>query len=403
MPLLPVALALLCVVGPLSTDMYLPVLPGLAGELGTDASGAQLTLTAFLAGMVLGHPVFGPLADRFGRRRPLLAGAVGCAVATGLCALAPTLPWLIAFRFAAGFCGAAGVVLSRAVVADVLTGVRAARLAGLLVTLGGLAPVVAPPLGGAVAGTAGWRGVFWALTGVAVVVAAAVLVGVPETLPPERRVTGGTAGFARSVRAVVRDRAYLGYTGAFGFGFAVLFCWIAGAPFLLRRILGPGTGGTSAVFTAGAAITALTGLLSARLVGRVAPERLLRTGLRLLLGGSAALLAVAVAVPGDRVAAPLVLPPLGVICAGLGLVTPNAAALALSRLPYAAGTASALLGTFQSAAGALVAPLMGLGGGSALLPLAAGTALCSTAALLSARAATATAPGEPEVSRRSSR
>ncbi|MFE0427460.1 multidrug effflux MFS transporter, partial [Streptomyces sp. NPDC058953] len=379
------ALALLCVVGPLSTDMYLSAFPALADELGTDASGVQLTLTAFLVGMVVGHLVFGPLSDRYGRRRPLLAGAVGCAVSTALCALATGLPWLVVFRFAAGFCGAAGVVLSRAVVADVLTGARAARLTGLLVTLGGLAPVVAPPVGGALLGSFGWRGVFWVLAGVAAVVAVAVHVGVPETLPPGRRITGSATGFRRSARKVLRDRAHLGYSGAFAFGFAVLFCWIAGAPFLLRRVLGPGALGMSAVFAAGAAVTAAAGLLSARLVGRVAPERLLRTGLRLMLTGSAALLAVAAAAAGPTAA--LVLPPLAVICAGLGLVTPNAAALALARVPYAAGTASALLGTAQSAAGALVAPLMGVGGGSALWPLAAGTTLCSAPARLCARGA----------------
>lgn len=122
MPLLTAALALLSFIGPLSTDMYLPAFPRMAEELHTDASGVQLTLTAFLVGMTLGHLVFGPLSDRHGRRAPLLAGAAVCTVGTALCAVAPSLGWLVALRFVTGFSGAAGVVISRAVVADRVQG-----------------------------------------------------------------------------------------------------------------------------------------------------------------------------------------------------------------------------------------------------------------------------------------
>ncbi|MFE2942322.1 Bcr/CflA family efflux MFS transporter [Streptomyces sp. NPDC059255] len=378
------ALVLLCFVGPLSTDMYLPAFPRMAAELRTDASGVQLTLTAFLAGMTLGHLVLGPLSDRHGRRVPLLAGAAVCAVATALCALSPGLGTLIALRLAAGFSGAAGVVVGRAVVADIASGAAAARLLGVLMTLAGIAPVVAPLAGGAVIGVAGWRGVFWALAAVALLTVAAVAVAVPETLPPERRRAGGLGALLRTVRTVAGDRAYTGYALAFSFAFGALFCYVAGSPFLLQNVLGLGVGASSVVFSGGAVVLALSGAAAARLVGRVSVKRLLGLGLYALWGAAVALLAAAGAgVLTFGVYVPLVT----VFCAGLGLVLANAASLAVARVPDAAGTGSALLGTVQSAVGAAVAPLAGLGGAGSAVPVFAGMALCGGVAVLAARTA----------------
>ncbi|MEV0114833.1 multidrug effflux MFS transporter [Streptomyces sp. NPDC050844] len=379
MPLLTAALALLSFIGPLSTDMYLPAFPRMAEELHTDASGVQLTLTAFLVGMTLGHLVFGPLSDRHGRRAPLLAGAAVCTVGTALCAVAPSLGWLVALRFVTGFSGAAGVVISRAVVADRVQGAAAARLFGVLMTLAGIAPIIAPLAGGAVIGAAGWRGVFWVLAGVSLLVTLAVVVGVPESLPKERRHEGGMREVAASVREVVGDRAYVSYTLAFTFGFGMLFCYIAGSPFLLQNVLGMGVGASSVAFSGGAVVATVSSAVGARLAGRVAPEVLLRGGLLAMLGGSAVLLVLTVA---GLLTTLVCLGLLAVVCGGLGLVVANAAALALERVPYASGVGSALLGTAQSALGAVVAPLVGLGGDSTAVPLFVGMTLCSGAAVL---------------------
>lgn len=385
MPLLTTALVLLCFVGPLSTDMYLPALPRMAAELGTDAPGVQLTLTAFLVGMVLGHLVFGPLSDRYGRRGPLLCGTVVCAVATCLCAVAPSSAWLTGLRLVAGFGGAAGVVISRAVVSDVTEGPAAARLFGILMTLSGTAPVLAPLAGGAVIAAAGWRGVFWVLTGVALVAALGVAAGIPESLPARRRERGG-GHLPRTLRELVSDRAYVGHTLTFSFGFGALFCSIAGSPFVLRYVLGLGVGASSAAFAGGAVATTLSSAVNARLVGAGAsPGRLLRGGLYAMLTATSALLAVAVA---GALTLPVYVPLTVTACAGLGLVTANAASLALARVPYAAGTASALLGTAQSALGALVAPLVGLAGPDTAVPVFAGMTACTALALLAARTAT---------------
>ncbi|MET8690406.1 multidrug effflux MFS transporter [Streptomyces sp. NPDC004732] len=381
MPLLTAALALLSFIGPLSTDMYLPAFPRMAAELGTDASGVQLTLTAFLVGMTLGHLVFGPLSDRYGRRGPLLAGAAVCTVGTALCAVAPSLGWLVALRFVAGFSGAAGVVISRAVVSDVVRGAAAARMLGVLMTLAGIAPILAPLAGGAVLGGAGWRGVFWVLTAVSALVTLAVVVGVPESLPAERRHAGGVRRTAAAVREVLADRAYVGYTLAFTFGFGMLFCYIAGSPFLLQNVLGMGVGASSVAFSGGAVVATLSSAVGARLVGRVGPEALLRGGLTAMLAGSCALLVLAV---GGLLPVAVCLPLLAVVCGGFGLVVANSAALALARVPGASGVGSALLGTAQSALGAVVAPLVGLGGEHTAVPLFCGMALCSATALAAA-------------------
>ncbi|MFD6343044.1 multidrug effflux MFS transporter [Streptomyces sp. NPDC060131] len=378
---LTVALVLLCFVGPLSTDMYLPAFPRMTAELGTDASGVQVTLTSFLAGMTAGHLVFGPLSDRYGRRGPLLAGAAVCAVATALCAVAPGLGWLVVLRFVAGFSGAAGVVIGRAVVTDVARGAAAARLFGILMTLSGTAPVLAPLAGGAVLGAVGWRGVFWLLAGVALLVTAAVVVAVPESLPPSRRRTGSGGELFRTAREVAGDRPYAGYTLAYAFAFGTLFCYVAGSPFLLQNVLGLGVGVSSVTFAGGAVCTALAGAVSARSAGRIAPERLLRTGVRTVLAGTVSLLAAAVA-GGLTVAGCLV--PLAVVCGGLGLVLTNATSLALARVPAAAGTGSALLGTAQSALGAVVAPLAGLGGADTAVPLFTVMTACGVGAVTAA-------------------
>ncbi|MFJ4919328.1 multidrug effflux MFS transporter [Streptomyces sp. NPDC088725] len=383
MPLLTAALVLLCFVGPLSTDMYLPAFPGIATELHTDPSGVQLTLTAFLIGMTLGHLVFGPLSDRYGRRRPLLAGAAVCAAATALCALAPSLEWLIVLRLVTGFTGAAGVVIGRAVVSDVTEGPAAARLFGILMTLSSTAPILAPLAGGAVIGAAGWRAVFWVLTGVSLLALVGVLAAVRESLPAERRRAGG-GGVWRGVREVAGDRAYVGYTFAFAFAFGALFCYIAGSPFLLQNVLGLSVGTSSVVFSGGAVISTLSNATSTRLAGRVAPQRLLRTGLYTMLASTLVLLAVTVA---GVLTLPVYAPLIAAMFGGLGLVFPNAASLAIARVPQAAGTGSALLGTAQSLLGAVVAPLVGLAGGGTAVPLFAGMVLCTGAAAFFARSA----------------
>ncbi|MDN5381905.1 multidrug effflux MFS transporter [Streptomyces sp. LB8] len=267
------ALALLSFVMPLATDMYLPAFPRMADELNTDASGVQFTLTSFLIGTAAGQLVLGPLSDRYGRRTPILVGAAVCTVATALCAVAPNLSVLIVLRFVTGFSGAAGLVVGRAVVADVASGAAAARLFGVLMALGGIAPIAAPLAGGAVVNDAGgWRGVFWVLAGVSLLTFLAALAFIPESLPKERRRADGMAATSQAARSVLTDRAYVGYTLAFAFGCGALFCYIAGSPFLLQNVLGFSVGEASIAFSVGALTATVSSTVSTKLVGTYAPR-----------------------------------------------------------------------------------------------------------------------------------
>ena len=200
------ALAGLTALGPLSIDFYLPSLPRIAEELHGTASGAQLTLTACLAGLAAGQLVMGPLSDRFGRRGPLVVGMAAYIVASLLCALAPSMPVLVVLRLLQGLAGAGGIVIARAVVRDLYEGNAAVRFFSLLMLVMGLAPILAPVIGGQLVGVVGWRGLFGVLAGAGVVILAAVLAWVPESWPPERRAAGGVAQSLRSIGRLTRDR-----------------------------------------------------------------------------------------------------------------------------------------------------------------------------------------------------
>src|SRR3954447_24425662 len=180
-PLL-LVLASLAAVAPVATDLYLPGFPAMGDDLGADASGVQLTLTAFLVGLAFGQLVMGPLSDRLGRRTPLVASAAVCVVAAVVCALAPHLGVLVVARLVQGFAGAGGMVIGRAVIADLVTGAAAAKAFTLMLTVGGVAPVLAPLVGGLLAGPVGWRGMLWAVTGLCLVMFLGVVLVLRETL-----------------------------------------------------------------------------------------------------------------------------------------------------------------------------------------------------------------------------
>lgn len=190
---LAIVLGLLTIFGPISMDLYLPVLPALTVELGSATSTAQLTITACLLGLALGQLIAGPLSDRFGRRRPLLAGVAAYVVTSALCALSPTIETLIAARFVQGLAGAVGIVIAQAAGRDLYAGTRLVRYYGRLTVLAGLAAIVGPVIGGQLAAVTDWRGLFLFLAAVGVAILVASIVIFRETLPREHRVGGELA------------------------------------------------------------------------------------------------------------------------------------------------------------------------------------------------------------------
>jgi DHA1 family bicyclomycin/chloramphenicol resistance-like MFS transporter len=362
-----IILGALTAFGPLSIDLYLPALPALSHDLIAPEAQIQLTLTACLAGLALGQTVAGPASDTLGRRRPLMVGLAAYAVTSLLCAAAPSAAALILFRLLQGFAGAFGLVIARAVVRDLYAGAAAARFFSRLMLVSGLAPMLAPGLGGQLLRITSWRGLFVLLALVSAVLLVAASLGLRETLSRDRRRSGGLGDTLRSFGRLATDRAFVGYAGANGLAFASLFAYISASPFVLQEMYGVSPQLFGIFFGINALGIVVAGQVSARLVGRISPHRLLIGGLTAIaLGGLALLIVVAT----GRLGLAGILPALFVCVASIGLVIPNGTALALTNHPRAAGTASALLGVLQFAFGAIVAPLVGVGGSHTALPMA---------------------------------
>ncbi|MET9691916.1 Bcr/CflA family multidrug efflux MFS transporter [Streptomyces sp. NPDC006514] len=366
---------------PLSMDMYLPALPQVTDALNSPAATIQLTLTACLAGMALGQLVIGPMSDKWGRRRPLLVGMVVYVLATAICALAPTAELLIAFRLLQGLAGAAGVVIARAVVRDLYDGDEMARFFSTLMLISGAAPIVAPLIGGQVLRFADWRGVFVVLTGVGTVLTLMVWRGLGETLPLERRHTGGVGSALRTMRGLLGDRVFAGYTLTGGFAFAVLFSYISASPFVVQEIYGASPQTFSLLFGLNSVGLILVGQINGKLlVGRVRLDKVLAVGLAVVLVSAVSLLLMATGVFGE-VGLPPIATALFVLMSAMGIVLPNTNAQALMRTPHAAGSASALLGTSSFLVGAIASPLVGIAGEDTAVPMAVVQLVCALLAL----------------------
>lgn len=355
---------------PLAMDMYLPSLPEVTRSLHAPAATVQLTLTACLAGMALGQIVVGPMSDRWGRRRPLLAGLAVYVLATALCALAPNVETLVAFRLAQGLSGAAGIVIARAVVRDLYDGVAMARFFSTLMLISGVAPIVAPLIGGQILRVTDWRGVFVVLTVVGALLAVVVWTRLPETLPPARRHGGGVGETLGSMRRLLADRAFTGYLLAGGFAFAALFAYIAASPFVIQEIYGASPQTYSLLFGLNSVGLVIVGQINGRvLVGRVRLDRVLAVGLAVVILAATGLLLMAAGVFGDVGLVP-VAAALFVLMSAMGVTLPNTQALALMRTRQHAGSASALLGTSSFLIGAVASPLVGIAGEHTAVPMA---------------------------------
>ncbi|KAB1098676.1 MULTISPECIES: multidrug effflux MFS transporter [Micromonospora] len=375
-----VLLGTLTAIGPLSLDMYLPAFPAMTRDLGADQAGIQLSLTTCLIGLALGQLVTGPLSDRWGRRRPVLVGVVAYTVLALACAAAPNAPLLAAARFAQGVAGGMGVVVARAVVRDLYSGRDAAKYFSRLTLVFGVAPVAAPGVGSLVLRFGSWRAVFVALAVIGAVLAVAVALRLPETLPAERRSTGGLGATVRTMRSLLADRVYLGYALTQGFAFAGLFAYISGSSFVFQDVFGVSAAVFSVIFGVNALALVAVGQANARLLDRFTPRRLLVT--TLVVG-----LVTAVGVLSGALAGSLAVTAVALFAfvGSLGMVMPNSTALALDAHARHAGTAAALMGGIQSVVGALAAPLVGLGGEGSALPMAvvlAGAAFLSLTAVL---------------------
>ncbi|MDJ0393679.1 multidrug effflux MFS transporter [Rhodococcus sp. G-MC3] len=358
-------LALLTAVPPLATDMYLPGFPAMATELGTSASSIQLTLTTFLIGLAVGQLVIGPLSDKLGRRIPMITGAAVCLAAGAAAALAPSIEFLIAARFVQGFAGAAGVVLSRAIIADRTEGNQSAKLFGLMMIIGGVAPVIAPLIGGVVVDSIGWRGVFWIITALTAVMLLCAISFVPESLRSEDRRDGGLSEMIQGIGSVVRNPRYVAYTLTFTFAFSVMFAYISASPFVLQNMLGLSAGQYSAAFAVNALGLMIGSAVTAKLADRIPLHRMMSAGIGGIVVTTTLLLILGIV--GISLWPTLILLFLTLLC--LGFVYANATSLAVAQVPHLAGTGSAVLGALQFGLAAIISPLVGLGGEDTAIPM----------------------------------
>ena len=350
-------LGFLTALGPLTIDMYLPSLPTITADLQTSAAAVQLTLTGTLIGLAFGQLLVGPLSDAVGRRVPLLAGIAVHVLASVFCVVAPNLALLGTLRVLQGLGAAAAAVVATAMVRDLFEGLAAARLFSRLMLVVGVAPILAPTVGGLVLNWTSWRGVFvvLAVAGVAIMAAAAVVL--PETLPVARRRSGGVLGTVRDYGRLFTDRVYVGLILVAGLAMAALFAYVSGSSYVFQDEYGMSEQQFALIFAGGAVGLIAATQLNVRLLHRWAPQQIMSAALLAGLGFGLVLLVLATTGTGGLVG---ILIPLWLTLTMVGLVMPNAPALALSRHGEAAGTAAALLGAVQFGVGALAAPLVGV-------------------------------------------
>jgi DHA1 family bicyclomycin/chloramphenicol resistance-like MFS transporter len=370
-------LGALAAFGPLATDMYLPSFPTLAGAFSTDAAAVQGTLATYFVGLAIGQAVWGPISDRYGRKGPLLFGIAVFVAASAACALAPSIESLWLTRFIQAFGGCVGMAVGRAAVRDVYVGADAAHFYSRLLIVLGMAPIIAPFFGGQILVLFGWRAIFWALGLFGIACFVAVGLQLPETLPLAKRAGGGVRTVFHQYGRLFRDWRFLAITLQSNFAFAGMFAYIAGSPFVFIQLYGVSPEHFGLLFGFNAIGIVIASQINAWLVHRFGPALLLRIALLVYFAAAIALLAAALTNAGlAAVAAPLFF-----AVAMMGVVPPNAMALALEPYPRAAGSASALGGAMQFSVGAPVVALLGLLHDGSALPMAMIVIACALVAL----------------------
>lgn len=366
---------------PFAIDMYLPSFPSLARAFATDIEHVQLSLAVYFAGLASGQLFYGPLADRFGRRLPLLIGiGLFCLASLG-CALAPSLPWLIAARFVQALGGCAGMVIARAVVRDLCEPMAAARAFSQIMLVTGIAPILAPFAGSLLLTTFGWQAIFVSLALFAAACGTAVALWLPESLPTQHP-RAPLSGALRNYLRLLRDRTFIGHTLTGGIAMAGMFAYISGSPFVLIELYGVAPEHYGWVFGLNAAGFILLGQLNARLVVRQGPAFWLR---RAVLAYAAAGLILLLVGAFQPKALPVLMVPLFCAIALLGGIVPNASACALAGQGANAGSASALMGSLQFILAALASSSVGALHNGTVVPMCAVLALCAVSSALLAR------------------
>ena len=348
---------------PLSIDMYLPGFPSMARDLGAPFALVQLTLPAFFIGMCVGHILYGPITDRFGRLMPLKVGLAIFVLASAGCALASDVHMLIALRVIQALGGCAGMVIVVAIVRDLFDAQGSARMFSRLMLVMGAAPVLAPFLGTYVVAWFDWRAIFWVLAGYGVLCLAALSLWLPETRPPQMARRLHPVAVAREYGVLLLDRRFLGYALSGALGNAAYFVYLTGSPFVLMELFGLSPTTYSLLFALNTLGLIAGSQVNERLLATRSLDQLLGAGNWSSLALTAALL---LGVTTQLAGIAAVVTVLFGFCTARALIRPNSTAGALEHHPERAGTAAALMGAMQFA--------LGTAGGAVLAVLHDGTA-----------------------------
>lgn len=355
----------------LSIDMSLPALPTLAQVFGTDADRAALTLSMFLAGYSVSQLFYGPLADRYGRRPPLLVGLALFAVSGIGCAAAHSMGQLIWWRLLQGVGACAGPILARAVVRDLFERRRGVQILSYMTVVMSVAPLLAPIIGGYLLAL-DWRAIFALLAALGLLVLGASWFGLAESIPRRNPQAIRPAELARNLVDFCRRRVCVGYALLVSFVFCGLFSYISGSPFVFIEVFGIRSDRYGYLFGLTAFALIAGALANTRLVHRVTPATILRIGTALILAAGLAILVCGGLQLGGVAG---IIGPMLLYVLGMAMVMPNAVAAAMEPVPHMAGFASSLIGCLQTAAGSLAGYLLGLLYNRSALPMALAVAL----------------------------
>jgi DHA1 family bicyclomycin/chloramphenicol resistance-like MFS transporter len=372
-------LGLLSAIGPFAIDMYLPALPAIGQALHADTQQVQMSLTVFFLAMGVCQLIYGPLSDMFGRKPPLYFGLGLFVLGSIGCALAGDIRMLIAFRFIEGVGACAGMVVPRAIVRDLHTGVEATRLTSLLMLVFSVSPILAPLAGSAMIALADWRGIFWSVMVAALAAMAMMALWLGESRPAAQRHGSDLRSALRAYALLLRDRHFMGLVFIGAFSMSGFFAYLGNSSYVLIEHYGLTPTQFSLCFSANAAAFIGTAQFTGPLVQRLGLPAVVRRG---VAGFSAFAFVLWLCWAAGAQALPLLLVLVFLSFGFLGMVVPTTAVLALEAHGRIAGTASALLGTLQMVTGAAVMGTISLFVDGSARPMVNGIAACALMAVL---------------------